>query len=432
MTTPAIRAALERLLCLLEPFDTSTLALGDAITDALDALAAADPADGGEALLAAAPDGSHGQLILQWSRSLPPSEECPHCYCTAQTPFGQFRVAWQGQKEHGCPTVDETPWGDQYGPFGSVGEAKAECQLALDARLAGWIRPAVEKETEKLRLLFDETRHQMADSLGVDRGYGWTSLAMEACNLRSAATPAADWVEPSDEQLIDVWNENSEYYALYAEACNFARAVLTRWGRLAAPAALVDGEVGELVAWLNNHAAHLRTMEGIGALPETELQERLDRVATLLQQQAAELAALRTGVMPVPVSERPWDREGWCDEEGRCWFLSSRFLTWSLESPPVALTCQIARLHSLPFHALPLPWPTDPPAAGQRQPLSPVEEVQERYQSAAGEYPDPDGLAATIRALADHVIHERCQNESEKRIYDRLRRVAAELEGADG
>lgn len=77
-----------------------------------------------------------------------------------------------------------------------------------------------------------------------------------------------------------------------------------RWGRPAAPAAPAEGEVGklvawlndgELVAWLNNHAAHLRTMEGIGALPETELQERLDRAATLLQQQAAELAALRTG-----------------------------------------------------------------------------------------------------------------------------------------
>lgn len=71
------------------------------------------------------------------------------------------------------------------------------------------------------------------------------------------------------------------------------------------------------------------------------------------------------------------------------------------------------------------------PAAGQRQTLSSVEELHERYRSAAGEYPDPDGLAAAIRALADHVIDERCQNESERRIYDRIRRVAAELEGAD-
>lgn len=114
---------------------------------------------------------------------------------------------------------------------------------------------------------------------------------------------------------------------------------------------------GELVAWLNNHAAHLRTMEGIGALPETELQERLDRAATLIQQQAAELAPLRTGVVPVAVSERPWEREGWCDEQGRCWFLSHRFLTWSLQSPPVAFPRRIAHLHSLPAYALPLPSP---------------------------------------------------------------------------
>jgi hypothetical protein len=63
---------------------------------------------------------------------------------------------------------------------------------------------------------------------------------------------------------------------------------------------------GELVAWLNNHAAHLRTMEGIGALPETELQERLDRAATLLQQQAAELAALRAGVVLVAIPGEQW------------------------------------------------------------------------------------------------------------------------------
>lgn len=86
---------------------------------------------------------------------------------------------------------------------------------------------------------------------------------------------------------------------------------------------------------------------------------------------------------------------------------------------------------SIPAPRSRLPWSVDPPAAGQRRALSPVKELQERYHSAAGEYPDPDGLAAAIRALADHVIHERCQNESERRIYDRIRRVAAELEGAD-
>jgi hypothetical protein len=38
------------------------------------------------------------------------------------------------------------------------------------------------------------------------------------------------------------------------------------------------------------------------------------------------------------------------------------------------------------------------------------------------------GLDAALRAAADQVIDGRCQNESEKRIYDRLHRIAAELD----
>jgi len=38
------------------------------------------------------------------------------------------------------------------------------------------------------------------------------------------------------------------------------------------------------------------------------------------------------------------------------------------------------------------------------------------------------GIAAAFRAAADQVIDGRCQNESEKRIYDRLHRIATELD----
>jgi hypothetical protein len=41
---------------------------------------------------------------------------------------------------------------------------------------------------------------------------------------------------------------------------------------------------------------------------------------------------------------------------------------------------------------------------------------------------DPGRIAAAFRAAADQVIDGRCQNESEKRIYDRLHRIATELE----
>jgi hypothetical protein len=42
--------------------------------------------------------------------------------------------------------------------------------------------------------------------------------------------------------------------------------------------------------------------------------------------------------------------------------------------------------------------------------------------------PADEIAAAALRAAVDQVIDGRCQNESEKRIYDRLHRIATELE----
>jgi hypothetical protein len=44
-----------------------------------------------------------------------------------------------------------------------------------------------------------------------------------------------EWVlatsEPTDEELDALWDEKAGYFALYAEAKRFGRAVLERWGR---------------------------------------------------------------------------------------------------------------------------------------------------------------------------------------------------------
>jgi hypothetical protein len=62
-------------------------------------------------------------------------------------------------------------------------------------------------------------------------------------------------------------------------------------------------------------------------------------------------------IQPVPVSERPWEREGWCDVEGRCWMGhpgDAEFIpSWRLCRPEDApsMTC------SLPHYALPTPTP---------------------------------------------------------------------------
>jgi hypothetical protein len=83
----------------------------------------------------------------------------------------------------------------------------------------------------------------------------------------------------------------------------FRQSAVDRWNQRATPPAPEKGEVGELhplwylVEFLEGHSSFLQRTD-----PTDELAQILSDSATLLQQQEAELAALR-GV-PVPVSER--------------------------------------------------------------------------------------------------------------------------------
>jgi hypothetical protein len=53
---------------------------------------------------------------------------------------------------------------------------------------------------------------------------------------------------------------------------------------------------------------------------------------------------------PVPAAERPWEREGWCDAEGRCWWFNHAGIPeWQLASDGPYGD------FSLPHHALPVP-----------------------------------------------------------------------------
>jgi hypothetical protein len=54
---------------------------------------------------------------------------------------------------------------------------------------------------------------------------------------------------------------------------------------------------------------------------------------------------------PVPVSERPWEREGWCDAEGMCWWWCHHHESWELGDS------QAHYRYCLPRHALPIPTP---------------------------------------------------------------------------
>ena len=63
-------------------------------------------------------------------------------------------------------------------------------------------------------------------------------------------------------------------------------------------------------------------------------------------------------VVPVPVAERPWEREGWCDKRGRCWYGApdrpGAIACWDLD-----FEAATDDTHSLPHHAIP------PPQAGE-------------------------------------------------------------------
>jgi hypothetical protein len=179
----------------------------------------------------------------------------------------------------------------------------------------------------------------------------------DAMNRARAALAEPVGEGPSDEELLAMRSWSSHGSTFDSDLVDFARAVLARWGHPATPPAPEPGEVGEqhvsqpyklpepeeLVAELELMASHAAAACQFGDA------KILSDAATLLQQLSAPAPVV------VPVSERPWEREGWCDEQGYCWFFSPRFNLWSWELPPSVLTPGIGRLLSCPAHALPLP-----------------------------------------------------------------------------
>ena len=61
----------------------------------------------------------------------------------------------------------------------------------------------------------------------------------------------------------------------------------------------------------------------------------------------------RPTIEPVPVAERPWEREGWCDAEGFHWLWGPLAGCWFYrQGAPIDYGYYT---HSLPHHALPVP-----------------------------------------------------------------------------
>ena len=128
---------------------------------------------------------------------------------------------------------------------------------------------------------------------------------------------------------------------IHKASCEHARAALARWGR---PEPVpVPGEVAELATWLRDHALNCRE------LGRNDWAERSIHAAVLLEQSSV-------APEPVPVSERPWEREGWCDERGMLWAWNSGVMWWDwVVFRFVAHETDDPYTHCLPYWAIPLP-----------------------------------------------------------------------------
>jgi hypothetical protein len=83
------------------------------------------------------------------------------------------------------------------------------------------------------------------------------------------------------------------------------------------------------------------------AEPGSPMQQLLVAAGDLLENYA------RPAIQPVTVAERPWEREGWCDADGECWWCPR-------DGPPYWQMANPAMVYGgwlLPHHALPIPQP---------------------------------------------------------------------------
>jgi hypothetical protein len=123
--------------------------------------------------------------------------------------------------------------------------------------------------------------------------------------------------------------------------------------------ALVDNSEGVAGLHLNGDIASWESLREGGRF-ETWLM-RMDEARAFLDSTMDKPDDIATTTEPVPVSERPWEREGWCDAEGRCWWgrpseelcNSDWYLATRAEVEEFCSGCM--PIVSLPHNALPVP-----------------------------------------------------------------------------
>ena len=166
---------------------------------------------------------------------------------------------------------------------------------------------------------------------------------------------------PYRDCLVELYawaKRTSSHYYRTADVIDRTRILLTQ----PEPAELTDDKLMDIAC-----ATDLVYCMGKGYGFASRYMEEADITAEVLAFARAVLARYsRPTIEPVPVSERPWEREGWCDAEGQCWwFRPADFdeddpaLAWYLDGSPAPKTCWKIHFygytHSLPANALPTP-----------------------------------------------------------------------------
>jgi hypothetical protein len=168
-------------------------------------------------------------------------------------------------------------------------------------------------------------------------------------STRTITLPADQW-EAILEAVQDHWDEGPRGEGWQSSRLSAASAALST--TLAQPEPEVAGLSDDAIeadfrSWYNERYHH----HYFGAIPLVECIE-WTRYA---------LTRYGTRPQPVPVVERPWEREGWCDAEGRCWWgrpseelcNSDWHLATRAEVEEFCSGCM--PIVSLPHHALPVP-----------------------------------------------------------------------------
>ena len=158
---------------------------------------------------------------IEWSNHRQSNDEIPYDHVTAETPFGRFEITWKGWKEHDRPTVDETPWGDYFGAFETVEEAKAACEAEYfrrhmkthpPARLADFLKRLNKLDAWTTQLIeerdfWEGKASELADAVGEHFGIDFGEHTSANCPVQFAIDTLEEMpAQPADGVPEDTVN----------------------------------------------------------------------------------------------------------------------------------------------------------------------------------------------------------------------------------